>query len=457
MLSFRVSLALRLKAFPLNHKLPRPQLLRITPTRNPSQISNLHTLQHHVSASHAQSIACALFQKHRGYTPKRLLKNFFSGASQIFSRSQRPKQEMPQRIHQRMHNRRREHRPRRAPCPPIKQPRDRRQNHIPPIRKPHVRNVREPKQNRSQYPSDVFVLRSPLQHVLQQPAKQKLLRPRREAKDRQRQERQRLPLSPTRAERYKMHCGSEGNRNRRKSQKASEDIQRPSRPPIDVVSRSRELPHQQKCRDRNSHAKQHREHVRQSPTRKRPEPMRRREFHRSPNARNGDVILPGSWSRPPRSRSQCKRHKDQRENRRDTCQPKGIGTERIDQVSKIGSAAQKISGSRAETRLNKLKDAARGKQDICGEVDGKRDEGRCEGSATVSQRCGVEYSGQRQRRPHGERSNRTDLVFRRQERIVSQAAQQSLRVGGMGLIVKAALECRAPYGRDRWSVEKKRG
>src|ERR1700722_12014151 len=70
MLSFRVSLALRLKAFPLNHKLPRPQLLRITPTRNPSQISNLHTLQHHVSASHAQSIACALFQKHRGVYPQ---------------------------------------------------------------------------------------------------------------------------------------------------------------------------------------------------------------------------------------------------------------------------------------------------------------------------------------------------------------------------------------------------
>src|ERR1700729_3977774 len=180
MLSFRVSLALRAK--PLRHKLnfARPQTFRTTPTCNLNRINQLHALENHAYATHLKSITSTLFEKQPGVYPPTPPPEFFSGSSAIFSASQRPKQEMPQRIHQRMHNRRRKERLRLPPRPPIKHPGDRCQNQIPPIREPHVRNVREPKQNGSQPPAPSFILRRPLQHVLQQSAKQKLLRPRRE-------------------------------------------------------------------------------------------------------------------------------------------------------------------------------------------------------------------------------------------------------------------------------------
>src|SRR5580698_2208861 len=320
MLSLHVSLALRSNEPPHFHDLSRPQKFRSTHSRNPNRFNHLHTLKNHPSATHTNASACALFQKHRGVYPLAPFQNFFSASSAIFSASQRPKQEMPQRVHQRMHSRRRKHRLRLPPRPPVKHPGDRRQNHVPPIRKTHVRNVRESKQNRGQNPAGGFVLHRPLQHVLQQSAKQKLLRPSRETKNREREERQRLPFAPPRTERHEMHRRPERNGNCRKRQEAPENVQRPTWSPTDVVSGSRKLPHQQKRRDRDGDAEHYRKHICQPTTGKWPEPMRRRKFHRHPNPGDGDVILPGAGGRAPRGCSQCERRKNQREDRRNSSQ-----------------------------------------------------------------------------------------------------------------------------------------
>src|SRR5580704_16691635 len=306
-----------------------------TPTESTTSTLSKATL---LQLKQTQALAHS-FKNIGGCTPHALFQNFFSGSSAIFSVSQRPKQEMPQRVHQRMHNRRREHRLRLPPRPPVKHPGDRRQNHIPPIRKTHVRNVRESKQNRSQHPAGVFVFHRPLQHVLQQSAKQKLLRPSRETKNREREERQGLPLAPPRTERHEMHRRPERNGNRRKRQEAAENVQRPSRSPTDAVSGSRKLPHQQKRRDRDGDAEHYRKHICQPTTGKWPEPMRRRKFHRRPNPGDGDVILPGAGCLAPRGCSQSKRHKNECEDRGNSRQRKRIRTDGIDQVSKKRSAA----------------------------------------------------------------------------------------------------------------------
>ncbi len=294
MLLFSVYRQPRSNTLPHFDPSPYPAQIEFTHRRNPNKINHLHTLKNHPSHNYNKTIPLHTLWKNRGYTPKPF--------PEIFTRNKRgpcnaqscPKQEMPKRVHQCMNNRRRKHRVRLAPGPPIKHSGDRSQNHVPPIRKPHVRNMREPKQNGGDHPADSFVLRSPLQHVLQQPAKQKLFRPGREAKNRQRQERQRLPFTPARTERDEMHRRPKRNRNRSKRDEAPEDIYRPTRSPADVVSRARKLPYQQERRNRDGHAKQHSEHIRQSPARKRPEPVRRRKFHRSPDSGDGDVILPGA-------------------------------------------------------------------------------------------------------------------------------------------------------------------
>ena len=61
-------------------------------------------------------------------------------------RSPAPKKEVPRGVDQRMHHRGGENRSRLAPRPSIKQSRDRRQDHVAPVREAHVGDVREPEQ-----------------------------------------------------------------------------------------------------------------------------------------------------------------------------------------------------------------------------------------------------------------------------------------------------------------------
>src|SRR5580704_6825850 len=99
--------------------------------------------------------------------------------------SQSPKQEVPDRIDQRVHHCRSKDRPRPAPSPSIKQPGNRRQDHIAPIWETHIRNMREPEQHRRRPPARHLAFRRPRQHILQQATEQKFLWPSRETQNRQ--------------------------------------------------------------------------------------------------------------------------------------------------------------------------------------------------------------------------------------------------------------------------------
>src|ERR1700689_1521279 len=158
--------------------------------------------------------------------------------------SQRPKQEVPDRIHQRVHDRRREDRPRLSPRPSIKQSRDRRQNYVAPVREPHIRNMRKPEQDRRHHPSHIFIPARPRQYVLQQPAEQELFGPRGKTQNRERQKGKRFPLAPPRRKLHEVHRRPQRNSNRRKGEETTRNVNSPSRPPADVVADAAESPNQ---------------------------------------------------------------------------------------------------------------------------------------------------------------------------------------------------------------------
>src|SRR5580704_1028385 len=86
MLSLHVSVALRSNKTPRTLSRSRLQHFRFTPSRNPNKINNLHTPKNHTSASQTNSMACALFQKHRGVYPPCSLSEFFLSIERDFQR-----------------------------------------------------------------------------------------------------------------------------------------------------------------------------------------------------------------------------------------------------------------------------------------------------------------------------------------------------------------------------------
>src|ERR1700674_1195787 len=104
-----------------------------------------------------------------------------------------------------MNDRGREDRSTLPPGPAIEQPRNRRQDHVAPIRETHVGNVRKAKNNRSRPPPRQIALARLREHVLQYPTEKKLLGPRREQKDRDGKKRYGLPFTPLRSELDKMY------------------------------------------------------------------------------------------------------------------------------------------------------------------------------------------------------------------------------------------------------------
>src|SRR5690242_17794162 len=91
---------------------------------------------------------------------------------------------MPGGVHQSVNDSRGKNRSALAPGPAVKESRDRRENHVTPVGEPKIGDVRETEQDRSGPPAGKLALARARQQILQQPAKQKFLRPRRKAKNR---------------------------------------------------------------------------------------------------------------------------------------------------------------------------------------------------------------------------------------------------------------------------------
>src|SRR3954454_4607615 len=88
-------------------------------------------------------------------------------------------EKVPGGVHQGVHDSGGENGSGLAPCPAVKQARNRCENYVTPIGEAHVGDVREAEQHRGGPPAGEFAFGGTRQHILQQSPEQKLLRPRR--------------------------------------------------------------------------------------------------------------------------------------------------------------------------------------------------------------------------------------------------------------------------------------
>src|ERR1700720_2282111 len=135
---------------------------------------------------------------------------------------------MPGSIDQCMHDGRSKYRIRLAPCPAIKDPRNRCEDYVPPIRKTHIGDVRKAEQHRSRPPSGQVALAGPRKHVLQQAAKQKFLRPCGEEENCNVKERERTPRMPLWRKINEMHADAKRYRDGAEHHKAGHNEKSPS-------------------------------------------------------------------------------------------------------------------------------------------------------------------------------------------------------------------------------------
>src|SRR5579863_5349086 len=155
--------------------------------------------------------------------------------------------------------------------------------------------------------------------------------------------------------------------------------------------------------------------------------MRRREFHRRPNGSNRNVVLPGSRCGATRGTGKRKRHKNENEDRPDSCEREGSCSDDEDQVGEKRNRAEKITSCGPEPRANKFENFSIGKENSCGDVYGEG--GECRGgiASAKTDEYGVDDANERQPRPNREGAHRTDLMFWRQERIVAQGQEVDSR------------------------------
>src|SRR5579871_6695749 len=168
-----------------------------------------------------------------------------------------------------------------------------------------------------------------------------------------------------------MHGGPERNRNRRESEEAAEDVNRPAGSPSDAVAGRVEPPDKQEGSDRNGHAKENGEDVSQPTAGKRPEPVRRRKFHGRPHRRDRDVVLPRAGGLAASGGRQRQGAKNKGEDRRDTRQRKGARPDRIGQVCKKGGNAEKKARRVVESSADEIEHAARGEQNESRKINRK--------------------------------------------------------------------------------------
>src|SRR5262245_48740260 len=129
-----------------------------------------------------------------------------------------------------------ENRSRLSPRPAVEHPRDRRQQHILPVGKMHIRNVRKAEEDGSANQTGDFAVTRAREEVLQQPPEKKLFRPRRKKENSDRQRNERLPLTELGRISNEVHSNAQRNRDAREHYKRPDNVKSPAAAPSDVVA-----------------------------------------------------------------------------------------------------------------------------------------------------------------------------------------------------------------------------
>src|ERR1700686_2428785 len=123
-----------------------------------------------------------------------------------------------------------------APGPAVEKAGDGGQDHVAPVGKAHVGDVREAKENRSGPPAGEFAIRSARKHVLQQAAEEKLLRPGREKENAERKKREGLPLRPLRRKFDEVRDLAQRNGDAAEDEEARQDEEPPMAAPANGIA-----------------------------------------------------------------------------------------------------------------------------------------------------------------------------------------------------------------------------
>src|SRR5712664_3168298 len=161
-----------------------------------------------------------------------------------------------------------------APRPAVENAGDGGQDHVTPVGKAHVGDVRKAEENRGGPPSGEVAMRSTRKHVLQQAAEEQLFGPRGEKENAERKERKRLPLGPLRFELNEVDRVAQWNGDAGEYDEACENEEAPVMAPADGITDAADAAEEHETRQRDVNAEKHRKNVGEASAGKRPEPVR---------------------------------------------------------------------------------------------------------------------------------------------------------------------------------------
>src|SRR6267378_1949989 len=186
----------------------------------------------------------------------------------------RSKEEMPGDVHGGVDQGGGENRAGLAPRPAVEKAGDGGQDHVAPVGKAHVGDVRKAKENGSGPPAGKIAVGCSRKHVLQQAAEEKLFWPRRKEQNAKRQKRERLPLRPLRCKFDEAHGLAQRNGDAAENDETRHDEETPAAAPADRIADAVDAAEKQERRKRNVYAEKHGKNVGEPPARERPQPVR---------------------------------------------------------------------------------------------------------------------------------------------------------------------------------------
>src|SRR5260370_6318354 len=200
--------------------------------------------------------------------------------------------------------------------------------------------MRGAEENRSGPPSSEIAFAGAREHILEQDAEEKFLRPRGEEQDGDAEKWERAPRVPLRRELDEAHRLTEWNGDGPENDEAANDVESPSAAPADVVADAGEFAHQDKSGERDVDAEEHSENVGEASARIGPEPVRRRKFHGDPDSREREVVLPGAGGMAFRGGGESERDEHESRDRSGARECERACSDRISQISEKCGAAE---------------------------------------------------------------------------------------------------------------------
>src|ERR1700682_4684544 len=163
-----------------------------------------------------------------------------------------------------------------APRPAVEKAGDGGQDHVTPVGKANVGDVRKAEENGSGPPAGKIAVGCSSKHVLQQAAEEKLFWPRREEQNAQRQKRERFPLRPLRRKLDEVHGLAQRNGDAAEKDANRHDEETPTAAPADRIADAVDATEKQERRKRDVYAEKHGKNVGEAPAGERPQPVRKR-------------------------------------------------------------------------------------------------------------------------------------------------------------------------------------